>query len=186
MIGKSGNSVGTLHSIPAPSASVLNQALSLLATFGDSKGLKATLASMAEVQEKNEAILKQAQEEIALLASEREKFSREVSEFSAKKAGDELLLNRRAAALSQDEAKLRGLTTQFVDEKRAQNESMTHREQEVAYKENALAERDKKLNEKENRLDVLEKELSARHVALVELQASIQAREAKLRSFLNG
>lgn len=186
MIGKSGTNVGSLHVLPAPSSTVLNQALSLLATFGDSKGLKETLSKMVEVQKSNEETYKQAQEELANIRREREALSKEIDDFNKKKSIDIDDISRRVREVSEQAARISGMATKLSAEAKERNEAMANREQECAYKEKDLKDTAKKLDEKAHLLSVKEKEIEAANIALAERQASLQAREAKLRSYLNG
>ena len=182
MLGKT----GSLHNLPAPSASVLNEALKLLATFGDSKSLTALLGQVREVQSHNEQVFREAQEAIAELT----RGQKELDESRKALVQTSLLENgaikRRAEELSQAEAKLSGRIAKFDQEQSVASAALSelkkvlyNLEQTLNQRKAECESREEALARRTTELDNFQAELSGRSLEL-------QARERKLRAALDG
>lgn len=179
-------SIGSLHNIPAPSSTVLNEALKLLATFGDKKAIGALLEQVRDVQAKNEQVLRDAQETIHSLTVAQEELNESRRAFASVKVEEEQNLRRRIEELSQAEARLSGKVSAFSKEQ-------MQAKADIADKEKSLADRERDLTSRELKCKENEKDLDRRTSALERMESNInvraqqlQAKEKNLRAALDG
>ena len=179
-------SIGSLHSVPAPSAAVLGESLKLLATFGDKKDIGKLLEQMREVQANNEQVFRDTQAAIRELTAMRKEVDDAQVSFATTKAEQDHINNQRLIALSQAEARLSGKIAKFDDEQEAALSALEAKQGELADKERAILVRESKCESKESdiirRNSVTEKAESS----LRAKEQQLQARENKLRALLEG
>ena len=182
MLGKT----GSLHNHPAPSASVLNEALKLLATFGDSKSLTALLGQVREVQSHNEQVFREAQEAIAELTRGQKELDESRKAFAQTSLLENGAIKRRAEELSQAEAKLSGRIAKFDQEQSIASAALSELKKVLYNLEQTLNQRKAECESREEalarritELDNFQTELSGRSLEL-------QAKERKLRAALDG
>lgn len=179
-------SIGSLHSVPAPSAAVLGESLKLLSTFGDKKAISALLEQVREVQSHNERVFRDAQDAIGALIATRNELDERRNAFAAAKAQEDTALQRRATELSQAEARLSGKISAFADEQSLAKKALSEKERALEEREQAIAKRESECKYTEKELaeriagqDKNERELSARFAKLLD-------KERKLRAALDG
>lgn len=179
-------SIGSLHTIPAPSAAVLGESLKLLATFGDKKSIGTLLEQVREVQAQNEQVFREAQEAISELTVMRKELDDSRKAFATVKVEEDLSINRRQEELSQAEARLSGKAAKFAAEQDAIRSVLADKESNLANVERTILGRESKCDEKERdlggRLAVLENKESAMRAK----EQQLQAKEQKLRAALDG
>jgi hypothetical protein len=183
MVGKA--NIGAVQVPPAPSAIVLNEALKLLATFGDSKSLAPVLKKMQEAQAANAELIAQIQAGKAELEKAQ-------AEFDAERSAKESQIHETLAKLKEQADRL--ISTEAVLNMRAEKikkdgDEMANHHQFMTNKFNVTSER---LNEKESELKAREYELIKRtkdvtdaEVSIAERLHKLEERENSLRAFLS-
>ena len=182
MLGKT----GSLHNLPAPSASVLNEALKLLATFGDSKSLTALLGQVREVQGHNEQVFREAQDAIAELT----RGQKELDESRKALAQTTLLENgaikHRAEELSQAEARLSGRIAKFDQEQSIASAALSELKKVLYNLEQTLEQRKAECESREEALARRTTDLDKIQSGLSAYSLQLEGKERKLRAALDG
>ena len=178
--------LGSLHTVPAPSAAVLGESLKLLSTFGDKKDISKLLEQVLEVQTHNEQVFRDAQALMGELSAERKVLDDSRTAFAGVKVQEDVLMKNRAAMLSEAEARLSGRIMKFDQDQSMADKAISEKEKSLEERERAAGlidlEHVKSMREMNLRLaslDKNEKELSARFAQLIE-------KERKLRAALDG
>lgn len=179
-----GKSVGSLHNIPAPSSAVLNQALSLLATFGDSKAISKLLEEMRDVQAKNEQVSRDAQDYLALLKTRQDTLSADKEKFDARMILENGAVSRRAQELSQSEAQLSGRIAKFEQEQSTAKAELSAARESLAIAEQSISKREAVCTQKDAELNGLSEKLTQRAAELATRAKQLQDRENQLRQAL--
>ena len=180
-----GKSIGSLHNVPAPSASVLNEALKLLATFGDSKSLSALLGQVREVQSHNEQVFREAQDAIAGLTRGQKELDESRKVFATTKAEQDLAIKRRSDELSQAEARLSGRIAKFDQEQSVAGAALSELNKVLYNLEQTLNQRKAECESKEEALARRTTELDNFQTELSGRSLELQERERKLRAALD-
>lgn len=176
--------IGSLHTVPVPSAAVLGESLKLLATFGDKKAISTLLEEVRDVQAHNEQVFRDAQALIGELSVQRQALDVSQREFSTKVAHQEAAIQRDRNVLTLQESKLDGSISKFDQEK----EAYTNDAELLAVK---LGNHERLLNRRESECKASEDELSRRVVVLDRQETELgiraqqlQEKENKLRALL--
>ena len=180
-----GKSIGSLHNVPAPSASVLNEALKLLATFGDAKSIGPLLAQMREVQALNEQVFREAQEAIAKLVSGQKELDESRKALAQTTLLENGAIKHRAEELSQAEARLSGRIAKFDQEQTMAKSILGDTEKNLTNRELTVSQRESQCNEKA--LDLEHRVAAAENFEsdLNSRAQQLQAKERKLRAALD-
>ena len=182
MLGK----IGTLHNLPAPSAAVLNEALKLLATFGDSKSLSALLGQVREVQSHNEQVFREAQEAIAELTRGQKELDESRKVFATTKAEQDLAIKRRSDELSQAEARLSGRIAKFDQEQSVASAALSELKKVLYNLEQTLNQRKAECESREEALTRRTADLDKIQSGLSAYSLQLEGKERKLRAALDG
>jgi chromosome segregation ATPase len=178
--------VGSLQNVPAPSAAVLNEALKLLATFGDSKSISALLEQVREVQANNEQVFRDTQEALSALRTTQSALEDAKQEFATSSLQENAALQRRSDELSKAEAQLSGRLAKFAQDQSAANKRLNEAEGSVSMAEKAVGAREAACADKESKLAELEASLKRTDTELTLRKEQLQVREKKLRAALDG
>jgi phosphoenolpyruvate-protein kinase (PTS system EI component) len=177
--------VGVISPVPKPSSAVVAEALSLLSTFGDSKGLAKVLGQMKEVQQANEKVLAEAQAGIAELTKLHRDLEQSRTDHAAQVSRDKATFDQRTEDLARDERRLNERQTLFEDEKRSAQAALSQRTHELNQATKAVHDREIKCDERAKGLTVLERQVNQRLDETNALRDSLSRREARLRQALD-
>lgn len=179
-------SIGSLHTVPAPSAAVLGESLKLLATFGDKKDISKLLEQVRDVQTHNEQVFRDAQALMGDLNVQRNALDVSQREFSTKVAQEEAAIKRDRSVLVVQAAQLDSRVQKLNEEQGSSQAKLEEQEKHLADLERSIVARDLKFvqqmqdfNLRVTTHDKKEKELSDRFTQLFE-------KERKLRAALDG
>ena len=179
------NKIGSLHTVPTPSAAVLNEALKLLTTFGDKKTIGSLVEQARDVQTHNEQVFKDAQALMAELASERKSLDDLSLAFAIGKVKEENSINSRSAALSQAEARLSGDKDRFTREQKEARLELSAKETDLENKESTITDRAEKTQGILKDLTLRALTLDKKETVLNDKERQLQAKENKLRALLD-
>ena len=179
-------SIGSLHSVPAPSAAVLGESLKLLATFGDKKSIGPLLEQMRDVQAQNEQVFREAQAALGELTAGVKELEDSRKAFATVKVEEDLGIKRRLEQLSQAEARLSGKVAKFDEDNDAASAALDDRQRELTDRERAIIVRESKCEAKESDLIRRNSVAEKSEAALRAKEQQLQAKEQKLRAALDG
>ena len=181
-----GKSIGSLHNVPAPSASVLNEALKLLATFGDAKSIGPLLAQMREVQALNEQVFREAQEAIAKLVSGQKELDESRKALAQTTLLENGAIKRRSDELSQAEARLSGRIAKFDQEQSVASAALSELKKVLYNLEQTLNQRKAECESREEALARRTTDLDKIQSGLSAYSLQLEGKERKLRAALDG
>jgi uncharacterized protein (DUF3084 family) len=183
MVGKA--NIGSVQTSPAPSAAVLNEALKLLATFGDKKGLSDLMTKASEVQKANEEVLAQIRAGLEELHREQSVLDTDKMEFQkdVRRQHDELqswstVLKNRETDLIVRETKAKQDESALISRNAEKQKELSDREKNVILRESLAAA-------KENELSRREASVSQAEAKYADRVRVLEERESKLRAFLS-
>lgn len=177
--------IALLKSVPNPQSPVVTAALNLLSTFGDPKKLSALLTEMRQVQEHNITILEQTKAAIGELNELQAKVEKEREDFASENQKSEALFSRRGEDLTRSLRGLEERTRVFQTNEQARLEDFNQRDNKLKQMFAELQVREQGCSAKETTLVTLSAALDAKKAEIDRLARELQAREARLRAFLD-
>ena len=180
-----GKTLGSLRNVPSPPAAVLEEALKLLLTFGDSKSLGALLEQVREVQVNNERVFDETQKVLADLRVAKKSLEDSQEEYAKHTSEQNSAISRRADELVKYEASFKERIENFNQKEAASNVSLSQTKSELDRREQLIRQREVDYANKVQELSRKETDINQKASILTEARLRLEVKERKLRAVMD-